>query len=68
MSRLATHGKERVPEDFAQQIEFPLAIPVCAWCKPGSGGKGLKVISHGICLHHLRKMRLELMKRAAEAA
>jgi len=67
MSRLVIHGKDRETDLNAQQIEFPLTVSVCAWCKPGSSGKGMTVISHGICLHHLRKMRLELMKRAAEA-
>lgn len=68
MSRIANYGKKRAPDINAEQIEFPLTVSVCAWCKPGSGGMGLQVISHGICLHHLRKMRLELMKHSAEAA
>jgi hypothetical protein len=43
----------------ARQIEFPLSVAVCAWCKPQERGATLGEISHGICLRHLRNLRLE---------
>jgi hypothetical protein len=47
---------------MARQIEFPLAVAVCAWCRPRELGAGLGALSHGICLRHLRKMKLELQR------
>jgi hypothetical protein len=47
---------------MARQIEFPLAVAVCAWCKPRELGSGLGALSHGICLRHLRKIKLELQQ------
>ncbi len=44
-----------------RQIEFPLSVSVCAWCRPGELGASLGAVSHGICLKHLRKLRLELL-------
>ena len=45
------------------QSEFPLRVPVCAWCKPKNRGADLGrssgSISHGICPRHLRKLKLE---------
>ncbi len=43
----------------ASQIEFPLAVPVCAWCKPKERGAAAGSLSHGICLRHLRKLKWE---------
>jgi hypothetical protein len=44
-----------------KQIEFPLAVPVCAWCKPRKPSPVLSaLVSHGICLKHLKSFRLEL--------
>lgn len=43
----------------ARQIEFPLAVAVCAWCKPKEPGAGADALSHGICLRHLKKLKLE---------
>jgi hypothetical protein len=51
----------------SQQIEFPLAVAVCAWCRPGELGAGLGALSHGICPRHLRKMKLNLQRTAAGA-
>jgi hypothetical protein len=48
----------------ALQIEFPLAVAVCAWCRPNELGAAVGEVSHGICLRHLRKLRLDLQKRA----
>jgi hypothetical protein len=42
-----------------RQIEFPLPVAVCAWCKPKEQGTGAGVSSHGICLRHLKKLKLE---------
>jgi hypothetical protein len=44
---------------IASQIEFPLAVAVCAWCKPRDQGALAGSLSHGICLRHLKKMKLE---------
>jgi hypothetical protein len=53
----------------ASQIEFSLKVAICAWCKPNERGSGLGAISHGICLRHLRFLKLEtlglLKKRVA---
>jgi hypothetical protein len=54
-------------EMMAQQIEFPLMMTVCAWCRPRELGAGLGALSHGICPRHLRKIKLEL-KRTARIA
>jgi len=43
----------------ASQIEFSLAVPVCAWCKPRERGAVAGSLSHGICLRHLKKLKLE---------
>ena len=42
------------------QIEFPLAVAVCAWCQPVERGSGLGTLSHGICPRHFRKLEREL--------
>jgi len=44
---------------IAAQIEFPLTVAVCAWCKPGNQATGAGTLSHGICLKHLRKLKLQ---------
>jgi hypothetical protein len=46
-----------------RQAEFPLAVAVCAWCKPRSGAPSLTVISHGICPRHLRQMRSKVARK-----
>jgi hypothetical protein len=43
----------------ASQIEFPLAVSVCAWCKPKERGPTVGALSHGICMRHLKKLKLE---------
>jgi hypothetical protein len=43
----------------ARQTEFSLTVSICAWCKPGERGSGLGAISHGICLRHLRNLKLQ---------
>lgn len=40
------------------QTEFPLTVAVCAWCKPQFKGQA-GTLSHGICLKHLRKLKLQ---------
>jgi hypothetical protein len=56
------------------QIEFPLRVAVCAWCKSKKRrvdlGTHLGAVSHGICPRHLKKLRLELQmnKDAAHPA
>jgi hypothetical protein len=44
---------------IAAQIEFPLKVAVCAWCKPQDQGTTMGTLSHGICLKHLRKLKLQ---------
>ena len=43
----------------ASQTEFSLSVAICAWFKPNERGSGLGAISHGICLRHLRKLKLQ---------
>ena len=43
----------------ASQTEFSLKVAICAWCKPNERGSGLGAISHGICLRHLRFVKLQ---------
>jgi hypothetical protein len=56
---------------IASQTEFPLAVAVCAWCKPKERGPITGSVSHGICLRHLKKLKLEarglLLKRPRSA-
>lgn len=52
---------------MAQQIEFPLAVAVCAWCRPHEPGASLGALSHGICPRHLRKLRLDLQRTGGAA-
>jgi hypothetical protein len=40
-----------------RQAEFPLAVAVCAWCRPQRGAAPRVVLSHGICPRHLQQMR-----------
>ena len=47
---------------IARQIEMPLAVAVCAWCRPRELGAGPGALSHGICPRHLRKMKLKLQR------
>ena len=56
---------ERGSAQAGRQIEFPLDVAVCAWCKPVTPDtSGIAALSHGICPRHLRKMRLTLLKQA----
>jgi hypothetical protein len=60
MTARKSTDEERAPE-AGEQIEFPLAVAVCAWCRPKSkAAANLPVLSHGICPRHLRKMRSKL--------
>jgi hypothetical protein len=52
-------------ESTAEQTEFPLAVPVCAWCKPKPGAAVLEIYSHGICPRHLRMMRAKAKAKSA---
>ena len=49
-------------EMTARQIEFPLTVAVCAWCRPREVGTGVAAWSHGICPRHLRMMKLEVQR------
>lgn len=48
---------------IASQTEFSLAVAVCAWCKPHEHGESIGAVSHGICLRHLRNLKLEVQGR-----
>ena len=43
----------------ASQIEFPLDVSVCAWCKPQEPGRAAGPLSLGICPRLLKKLKLE---------
>ncbi len=58
--RFAANISETAGELPARQIELPLRVAVCAWCKPRGPRDGAGAISHGICLRHLREMKLQL--------
>ncbi len=62
MILLESAGEEAVGDTAPRQIEFVLPVAVCAWCKPRAGEGDTSIVSHGICLRHLRKMRLKLEK------
>jgi hypothetical protein len=49
-----------------QQIEFPLSVAVCAWCEPVEPGASVGELSHGICLRHLKKLKLQLIPRGTQ--
>ncbi|HWH71650.1 MAG TPA: hypothetical protein VNT26_19915 [Candidatus Sulfotelmatobacter sp.] len=44
----------------ASQIDLPLTVPVCAWCKPKEWGSTLGALSHGICPRHLHHLKLQM--------
>lgn len=44
----------------ASQLEMPIPVAVCAWCKPKELGTGVGTVSHGICPRHLRNIQLEM--------
>jgi hypothetical protein len=51
-----------------EQIELPLRVTVCAWCKPDARqGMDVGLISHGICPRHLKKLKLSLNQLASKA-
>ena len=52
--------REIVGASLPRQIELPLGVPVCAWCRPRESHADVGMISHGICLRHLREMKLSL--------
>ncbi len=56
----------------ASQTEFSLKVAICAWCKPNERGSGLGAVSHGICLRHLKHLKLQtqglLPKRSSRAS
>jgi hypothetical protein len=52
---------------MAWQIEFPLSVAICAWCRPGELGAALGAVSHGICPKHLRRLKLELQRLSGAA-
>jgi hypothetical protein len=59
MNRLA-HPANPKGALSANQPEFPLWVPVCAWCKPRDLGATVGALSHGICPRHFREMKLKL--------
>jgi hypothetical protein len=60
-ARQERETKGRIP----RQVEFPLAVAVCAWCEPHELGAGLGALSHGICPRHLRELMQQLDAQGA---
>jgi hypothetical protein len=52
---------------MSRQIEFPLAVAVCAWCRPRELYAGAGALSHGICPRHLRMMKLQVQRLTGTA-
>ena len=52
-------------ETADRQIEFSMAVPVCAWCEPRKPGVTRVALTHGICPRHLREVKLELLQMTA---
>ena len=42
-----------------RQIDLPMLITVCAWCKPKEPDAVRGSLSHGICPRHLKRLKLE---------
>jgi hypothetical protein len=40
------------------QLDFSLPIAVCAWCQPDPPAGEIGALSHGICLRHLKTLKL----------
>ncbi len=57
-----SEGPEQDAKQAPRQIEFPLKVPVCAWCRPRELGGGLGAISHGICPRHFRQLLLDTQR------
>jgi len=49
-------------ETAARQIEFSMAVPVCAWCEPRQPGADTVAVTHGICPRHFKQLKLETQK------
>lgn len=41
------------------QMNFSLTVAVCAWCEPHPPAGEIGALSHGICLRHLRQLKLQ---------
>ncbi len=54
-----SEGPEQDAKQAPRQIELPLKVAVCAWCRPRELGGGLGAISHGICPRHFRQLLLD---------
>jgi hypothetical protein len=46
-----------------RQTEFPLAVTVCAWCKPKDADARPDGVSHGMCPRHLKKFKQRLQNK-----
>ncbi len=50
---------------IAEQIEFPLQVAICAWCKPVRKSQPSPAdlsLSHGICPRHLKQIMVRLQR------
>ncbi len=50
---------------IAEQIEFPLQVAICAWCKPVRNQQVAPAdlaVSHGICPRHLKQIMVRLQR------
>ena len=65
MERFGTHKTRGVGptiETADRQIEFSMAVPVCAWCEPRKPGVTRVAVTHGICPRHFKQLKLETQK------
>jgi hypothetical protein len=62
MASVRPHARETGADQTPHQTEFPLRVPLCAWCHPNPP-RG-ELVSHGICPRHLRKLKQEIARRA----
>ena len=62
--QIGTQGPNQDAEPASSQIELPLKVPVCAWCRPGEPG----IVSHGICPRHLQQMLSDVTVGFSSAA
>lgn len=62
IGRAVSNGEGFTTMSGHSQIEMPLPVAVCAWCKPHERGSGVGAVSHGICMKHLRKFRMQIQE------
>ena len=66
MPSVQSQTREQEADLRPRQTEFPLRVPLCAWCRPATRGE--EMIPHGICPRHFRKMKQQLARHSKELA